>query len=340
MRVVPFIFCIVLLSCEGDDEKAIDLLKKAKIQFVSDSFTFQRLFLAENDLTLNSTWLDFANAMAKRDRNKKYKWASNQGSENGVFLIEFTDEGWGWRWEVTLKEQIVKLINDSDYLQIKYGLTKFGGMEEFQIVRLTSDTLKIINDYNVYSGKYEKLVFYQLRGEVLNKTDKKISSGNIKANVKLVFKDKTINAESNYDSKFLKKLSKTNTWNPNSTREFKIQTKGIDKIYLDYTPEYVIVEVGLNVEDPIGFSFEKNIMEKDIKNRWTNFVERLPDNKVSPLSNKRNKSNGAKSERSVQDTVMEGEMGTVDAKADYNEAVGTLESKEVYKKTPPVKQKR
>ena len=57
-------------------------------------------------------------------------------------------------------------------------------------------------------------------------------------------------------------------WLPNTEKEFYIKTQGIEDIYLNYTPEYIFLEINLKAGDPIGFSYYKNIAEYNLKNKW------------------------------------------------------------------------
>lgn len=281
------IISLLLIACESDKDKALKLVQDSKVQFDSEAILGQALFLGYNGLSTNSTWLDYANAIAKKEMPRKYKWVTNETNEKSVFIVGFVDdEDWGYRWEVTLKEQIVQYINDSDYLNLKHGMSRLGGVDEFQIVNIKLDTLETIIEYSFSSGKKEKFIIHQMKASLLNKTDKRITSGSINGDLKLIFKDKTVKSESdnfNFGTKgeFAQKLSKSNPWNPGTTREFKIRTGKIDLIYLEYLPEYVLLEIGIAVEDPIGFSFDKNILEKDVIQRWINLQQRESERKAS-----------------------------------------------------------
>jgi hypothetical protein len=68
---------------------------------------------------------------------------------------------------------------------------------------------------------------------------------------------------------FKNAISKSKRWFPDSTKEFSIKTKGIEEIYLDYDTEYAVIEMNLKAEDPVGFSYNKNIKEFDVKNKWS-----------------------------------------------------------------------
>ncbi len=325
-------------SCERHDDKTIQLVQSSKIQMASDLFLSGQLFLAQNDLTLNSTWSDFANLMAKRNNTKRFKWKSTQTNEKGVFIVEFADEAtWGWRWEVNLNEQVVQFINDSDYLTYKHNLSRFEGTQDFEVIEINVDTFKVVNNYSIFSGKYTKSIVYQLRGELLNKTDKRISSGHLTGKLKLLFKDKVISAPGNFRSNFVRKLSDTETWDPNTTREFSFETDGMDKIYLDYSPEYVIIEVGLAVQDPVGYSFDKNIIEEDIRARWIDFQNRNSQTEPTPVTKPKDKARQRQPKNSSASSSSAGEIETLEKmNGAHKEAV--IEPKATYSELKSGKQ--
>ena len=110
----------LLTSCsisKNKEEKAIKICQKAKFQS-------QNSFI--NIFGTNATWLDYANMIAKQDPNNKYNWHAEQTENNKYFVVDFTDTaGNGYHWEVDVEQQIVKSINDNDYLLKKYGFSSF-----------------------------------------------------------------------------------------------------------------------------------------------------------------------------------------------------------------------
>ena len=95
-----------------------------------------------------------------------------------------------------------------------------------------------------------------------------MTSADVTGKLQVIFKDKTIEGEENWESGFKTKISKSNPWQPQTEKAFYIKTKGIEQIFLDYVPEYVFFEVNLKAEDPIGFTYDKGIEEYDLKNIW------------------------------------------------------------------------
>jgi hypothetical protein len=180
-------------------------------------------------------------------------------------------------------DNVGKSINQDDYLTRKYGFSRFGGNSDFEIshIQISKLTLKRNNDYysNSSSG-----VSYVMKASVVNRTDKSITNASIDGQLNLIFKDKTVSGVGNYESGFNSRISKDKPWEPNTTRMFYIETKGIEKVYLKYVPEYVIFNVSLKADDPVGFSFDKDIADMDIKDKWKAFMQVSDAAKSAKLS--------------------------------------------------------
>ena len=273
----------LLTSCslfENKERKAIEICQKAKVQFQTDN-AFANLFLNAYGLGANATWLDFANMIAKQDPNKKYDWHAKKTDDNKFYIVDFTDpDGWGHRWEVDIDQQIVKSINQNDYLTRKYGFSRFGGNDEFEVTEVQKSELKLDKHYSYYDNSSSSDISYVIKASVLNKTGKTITSAKIEGKLKLIFKDKTVTGNSDYESGFKSRISESRPWESNTTKEFYIKTKGIEKIYLNYIPEYVVFDISLKAEDPVGFSFDKDIADMDLLGNWKAFK----DNPISSSS--------------------------------------------------------
>jgi len=108
----------------------------------------------------------------------------------------------------------------------------------------------------------------ELKANVVNRTGKSLTKAEITGDLKVIFKDKTVVGFGEWKRGFKSKVTKNKPWLPNTAKEFHVKTNGIEEIYLNYSPEYVFLEINLTAEDPIGFSFDKNIAETDFKNTW------------------------------------------------------------------------
>ena len=259
-----------LTSCdlfENKENKAIDICKKAKIQ--SDA-TDMRSFLRTISMGTDATWLDFANMLASQQPNEKLSWSAQKTKEDGVYIVGFVDEqGWGYRWEVTLDHEIVRSVNGNAYLSRKYGISRFDKDSNFEITDITADTLKLERKYS-YSSDNTMEIVYIMTGSVINNTDKVLTSADISGNLQVIYKDKTIRSSENRDSGFKRTVSKTKPWNPQEKLEFSIKARNIEELYLQYDPEYVFFSVEISVEDPVGYSYNKAIEEYDLKDKWEN----------------------------------------------------------------------
>lgn len=302
----------LLTSCDlfvNKEQKAIETCQKAKVQFQSDN-ALENTFLNAYGLRTNATWLDFANMIAKQDPNKKYDWHARITDDNKFYIVDFTDpDNWGHSWEVDIEQKIVKSINENDYLSRKYGFTRFGGNEDFEVTKVEKSELQLDRNYSYYNSN----VSYIIKASVLNKTNKIITSATIGGELKLIFKDKIIVGGSNYESGFESRISENKPWEPNTTKEFYIKTKGIEKIYLNYVPEYVVFDISLKAEDPVGFSFDKDIADMNLIENWKVFKK----NPISKSSNHNaNKSKLFSDEKNQYQKTESTE--NVDEKADEN----------------------
>lgn len=256
------------------ENRAIEICKTTKVQFSSeDDDAYTNMLLNSIGgfalgLNRNATWQDYANMYAEKEPNKKYVWKANQTKEKGIYVVAFVDEkGWGYRWEVTLETQTVKHIGQNEYLRRKYGIHRLDKNGNFEITKITTDTIRL-ERVSSYSGNNAKKVVCILNASVINKSGKSLTEAEISGELKVIFKDKTITGSAEWDSGFKLKVSKTKPWLPNVEKEFHIKTQGVEEIYLNYTPEYVFFEINLQAGDPIGFSYNKNIAEYDLINKW------------------------------------------------------------------------
>ena len=278
MKKVLFSFAIplVLTGCspfDNNGKKAIEICQAAKVQ-VEIGNNLEGLFLNSFGLGGNANWLDFANIIAKQDPNKKYSWNSSKTKDKRFYLVEFTDSsGWGQRWEVDVDQQIVKYVNQNEYLCRKYGLSRFDGNSEFEITGIEHSDLRKVTLYNYWTTSSTSQIVYEIRGSVLNKTNKSIVSANIDGKLKLIFQDKTVEEGGDYGSGFKERISENNPWEPNTLRKFYIKTNGVKKIYLNYLPEYVVMDISLNAKDPVGYTYSKDVSEIDLKDKWKLFKD-------------------------------------------------------------------
>jgi hypothetical protein len=275
LRQLLTIFVIAIFSScqliDNQNKQAIEVCQKAKIQLQSDN-VFANLFLNAYGIGTNATWLDFANMMAKQDPNKKYDWHATKTDDSKFYVVDFVDEDkWGQHWEVDVEQKIVKNINQNEYLSRKYGFRRFDGNEEFEIKEVQKSELQLNKNYRYLEENSNSSICYLFKASVLNKTNNTITSATINGNLKLIFKEKTIEGEGNYESGFNSKISKDNPWKPNTTKDFYIMTKGIEIIYLNYIPDYIVFDITLKAEDPVGYSFDKDIADIDLKDTWTKF---------------------------------------------------------------------
>ena len=258
---IIFSLLFLIMSCNLSEKKAIEICQKAKPQTDGSSLN---IFNIQN---ANKSWLDYANRRAEESSNSKFEWLAKKTKVNNIYLVSFVDENkWGNHWEVNIEENIVKNIDVNEYLCRKYGFSRLDYDQKFfQITNIEVDTL-ISEKYNKYS---DKGISYVFKAYIKNKSGTTLTEAKISATLQLIFKDKTIeNSNSIWDEGFHVEVSRSNPWLSGTERSFYLKTNGIDPIYLDYKPEYIFFSVGLMAKDPIGFSYNKDILEKDLKKKW------------------------------------------------------------------------
>lgn len=260
--ILGILFSVSEYGFLGKEKKAIKIVQKSKIS------------LGFFGLEQGTTWLDWANILAKKDPNKKYKWSASKTQEKDVYLVSFRDEkGWGSSWEVTIPQQIVKTISGNEYLGRKYGLSRLDTDGNFEITDIKTNTLTIEETYSYYSRSSSKEIGYILEANVFNRTNKMLTNADISGTLKLIFKDTTVESPGYGDFKGHYYISTSHPWEPNTGKNFYVKVTNIEEIYLKYVPEYVIFEVNVKAGDPIGFSYDKNIAEYDLKDRWATLGE-------------------------------------------------------------------
>jgi len=278
LRGLSIIFGLTFLTAcsvfNNKEKRAIEICQKAKVHLETGDLFADFLLLTFGGvagLGESSTWLDLANILAKEEPNKRYDWKAKATKEKDIYLVSFADKSkWGLQWEVDIEQQIVKLINQNGYLSRKYGQSRLDPDGSFEVTNISVNTIKLVNERGYYSKDNSKRIVYTLKASVKNKTGKTLTEGHISGNLKVVFKEKTVDGNSTMDSGFKSNISESRPWANNTEKDFYLQTTGIETVYLDYEPEYVFFEVILHAEDPIGFMYDKNIAEYDLKDKWKN----------------------------------------------------------------------
>lgn len=278
MKKLIMIFGLVFLfaSCdliESKEKKAIKICQNAKFQQATEN-GWGMLGMAMRGLNANSTWLDYVNIRAQEYPHGKYSWSADKTEEKNIYLVAFMDEDlWGFRWEVDVDQQIVRHVNQSEYLSRKYGLSTLDHSGKFRIVDVTTDTLKLERKNRYSSTDRTKDVVYEMKGSIMNNSGTAFISADISGKIQLVFKDKTVESSMDWESGFKRKITKSNPWKPEEVLDFYIKTKDIEDIYLLYYPEYVFFIVGIKAEDPVGFEFDRAIKEYDLRHEWSTLLK-------------------------------------------------------------------
>lgn len=194
--------------------------------------------------------------------------------ENDIYLVSFSDdEGWGSRWEANLDGQTVIYVNNNDYLSRKYGLSRLDRSEAFKISKVIEMgfTGVSIDTDPALTGKPG----YTFKGTIINESGNTITSANISASLKLIYKEKSIEGKEVSGSKFLEEISDSNPWLPKTERNFQIRTDTIEPVFLNYKPEYVFFRIGVTAHNPVGYSYDRDILEHDLMEQWSPKIGRI-----------------------------------------------------------------
>ena len=139
-----------------NESKAIKLVQETKVE--QNNVFAQILSKMGKE---GETWRDFANEKAQKEPTSKYGWHAEKTNTDDIYIVDFSDEkGWGWRWEVTLSEKIVKAINHNEYLSRKYGLTHLDKEHKYEITDIKIDTMFLEKDNNTGQTHYKLTAVY------------------------------------------------------------------------------------------------------------------------------------------------------------------------------------
>lgn len=211
----------------------------------------------------NETWLDAANNYAEQNSSKKYKWKAQKSLDEKYYVVGFIDQdGMGPWWEVDIDQKIVKNIAMDEFLSRKYNMQRSTSTDEFEIVNIKQNELKISRKAD--NDNYSQIV-YILKAGVKNKTNKVISGASIEGQINVIFPDKIESRRSYMEYGFTPRISVDNLWEPNTIKYFYLATQSFDKIYLNYKPEYIDVDITFGASDPIGYNFSALLKRIDLK---------------------------------------------------------------------------
>lgn len=263
--VLLFPVFLLMTSC---GRIAIHQCQKAKIVLGNnEALTQLAMFFA--GLPDEAMWKDFTNKYTTEQPNVHMDWDAHKSTDAYTYLVEFTDSvGWGFRWEVNIKEKTVLFVNTNEYLCRKYGLSRLDQENTFKVLDFERSVLKVERDGGGYYRKPAKKVFYIMSASVLNNSGKTLTHAELTGTLQVIFKEKTVEGRSSWRNGFKSKVSMSNPWKPGTKRKFFIRTEGLDLVYLDYTPEFVFFNINLSASDPVGYTYDKDILEFHLLNKW------------------------------------------------------------------------
>lgn len=258
------LLCAVFPGCSyflSPEEKAIEIVKNTNKEFDGEPVSWEKWCIRES---------------LKDNSQDKRSWKSKVTGLDHIYIVSFTDSiGWGAYWECNLQDSVVKYINEDDYLGLKYRILGLDIDELFSISSIRQDCVVFVREQLSQSflemlfssPKYVEYNVYSFSGVLENNSDKIITEVDIRARVKLVFEDKTVEvAEGKADLN--EQISRNSPFEPSETRSLNIRTEAIDPVYFKYDPPYVLFEIFMRAEDPIGFEYKRLIWQDEISDRW------------------------------------------------------------------------
>ena len=112
-------------------------------------------------------------------------------------------------------------------------------------------------------------IMYYATGVITNNTNKNITNASLIAVASIFFENKTINLTYNNEAyEFVEEISPQNAWRPNEERHFQFKLGGIEPVYLEYTPEEVLINFSIIAEDPVGNEYNEIVNVYDIISKW------------------------------------------------------------------------
>lgn len=280
--VLLLLTALCLSSCESRREKkAIEICQGTKVEWgdllgyddesiLGDLFgnlIVKNIMKAKGINMETATWLDYANYIAAQEPDKHMTWEAKKLDRENLYEVRFVnEEEWGFFWEVDIKEKIVRYVNSNDKMSRDYGHSRYDKEAPFEVKDLVEASVEY-NEGDSY-GKDEG-AFCKFQGTIVNHTGRALSSASLKGGLKVIFDNKTVEGKICWDSDGLgREVSESEPWYDGEEISFAVETEGIRKIYLEYDPQYVFFTLGLTVSDPVGYSYDKDIFEKDLKKQW------------------------------------------------------------------------
>ena len=257
-----FVPLVVVLAIGGwmvsEDWRAIGLVKRTKLT------PAEQLAVAFSGKAVSGTVEDYVNAIAAREPTVRFRWSARkapQGKRAGHWLVGFVRDGgkydgWGFFWLANVSTGIVRRVTGDPLLEAEFGMSPLDRDAPFTLQP---------DDYAVYEGSEwsGRKVIVAAFGRIKNDTDRVLHAGNVRATWTATFSDEKVLEEGCYFAhcKLLPKLSSRRVWPPGEWRAFKITLSGIDPVYQDYQPRSAVLRIRLDVQDPLGFSFDKALAE-------------------------------------------------------------------------------
>jgi len=218
------------------------------------------------DPETRETYGDFAQRMIYEGAKKliSYKWNVEEKPEFGTYMVSLVDviEGRGYFWEVNLSTNIVRYISDNWLLKIQYGLTPLRRDNKFSIVEIKEEEIILFQNNN-YNTNSDNGIVYKITAIIRNNTGKNITSCNFGANLIVAYSEQKIIEEPANRISF-SRLSVSEPWLPNRTKEVTIYTKPYDSIYKNYNPIIAFCYITVRAEDPLGYNYSGAFVERDI----------------------------------------------------------------------------
>lgn len=280
--VLLLLTAICLSSCESRREKkAIKICQSTKVEWgdllgyddesiLGDLFgnlILKNIMKAKGINIETATWLDYANFIAAQEPDKHMAWTAKKLDRENMYEVHFLDEeGWGFFWEVDIEEKIVRFVNGNDKMSRDYGHSRYDKEAPFEVKDIVEASVEY-KEGEVYGEKEGVVCTFQ--GVIVNHTGRALSSAKLKGGLQVIFENKTVEGEISWKSDGLaREVSESDPWYDGEEISFVVETERIRKIYLEYEPQYVFFTLGIRVSDPVGYSYDKDVWEKDLKDRW------------------------------------------------------------------------
>lgn len=116
----------------------------------------------------------------------------------------------------------------------------------------------------------EKGVCLLIIGAIRNDTGRMFHRGGLFGTLTTSFGEEVVIKKHSGGMGFLPEVSSEEPWRPGDWRNFRLITRALDPIYIEYKPKKITAEIVLEVRDPLNFRLRKTLSEFSVS--WSTLI--------------------------------------------------------------------